>query len=269
MAEPVTETSVQFNLAELMRLEQERLDAEQRRATEEREQAIQACRTARAEAERAERARRTALLEAEAARTHGAQRDAERLAQEREARLLAVRLEHERAAAAEERERARQHDLALRQLQLASGRRDRRAWLWGGLGCTALLATGLLFANGVQERLTGATRALAQARIRLESERGGLDAMRAELSALRARGLRAEPLPLPLALAEARVERPAPTSGATLRPARQVPRPAARPGAARGRLHAGPAAARPVDPLSDLASDNDDPLEGLMGARPR
>ena len=118
-----TESSVQFNLGELMRLE------EQRVAQEQAAEAAKAERQARALAQEAEKSRLAAERAAEQERAKVRDEEAyfAQLSAEREVALLRVRVEVEQHARMEEAERQRAHERALRKLDAEiTGRRYQR-----------------------------------------------------------------------------------------------------------------------------------------------
>ena len=132
------ESSVLFNLKELMGLEEERIQSEEdsrrKRAEEEAQQRAEQEARARAEVEARARAEEDSRLEAE----RRARAEEERLTRDREAHALRVRLEAEAKERAAEAERQRQHDLQVKQLEA-----QRRKGVHPGLlAAVAVLAIG-------------------------------------------------------------------------------------------------------------------------------
>jgi colicin import membrane protein len=132
------ESSVLFNLKELMSLEEERIHTEEsdrkRRADDEARRRAEEEARVRAEAEARVRAEEAAKLEAE----RRARAEEERVAREREAHALRVRLDAEARERAEQAERQRQHDLQVKTLEA----QRRKGVHPGVLAAVALLAIG-------------------------------------------------------------------------------------------------------------------------------
>jgi colicin import membrane protein len=216
------ESSVVFNLRQLMQLEEERVVHERLAAQAMREASTHA------RVEREQRERQAAEQE-----VRHAAREAERLATEREAALLRVRLE---AAAMEREQRERLAEQHARELARLSGAGHRvRAWLFGlSLLCLVITAGAISLAD----------RRIADARERARVAASAADARAREVGALRARLASASATPRlksvlapPMAAAE---QRPV----GTQRPARpRVVKP----------LHR----AAPPMPVLEIGDDND------------
>ncbi|MDD9966159.1 MAG: hypothetical protein OXR73_08050, partial [Myxococcales bacterium] len=148
MASNRKESSVQFNLAELMRVEVERVEAERQARTKAAEQeALEAKQRQQARDEAAQHQRQKAALAAQEARKR--QRDEDlhraRLDAEREATLLRARMEVEARARSQEAKQAHQRELALRDLdtQLSRLRRYRGSTFLASFVALAALVSQL------------------------------------------------------------------------------------------------------------------------------
>lgn len=249
------ESSVLFNLGEVMRLEQQRVAEEEARAR-------RTIRDAQEQRE-AERARAWAKQAAEVADRKAAEREAERdavawrtrLQTEREAALLQVRLQVEAEARLRAERLALERDVALRDSGSTGGR---GGWVVAGLAVVGL-ATGAWFffvdhARGEAERARAVSERVARA---AQAEASRIDALTRELGSLRAvREASATAPPSPVAPSPSAGEGSRSTTGA-----RSHRRPRSRARVGPGRATRRPA--RKGDPLSGLDDDDDDPLRGL------
>ncbi len=254
-----SDSSVMFNLNELMQLEHERVAAERAAVREAELEQVRARERAAVEA-RAEREREA---EADRARERAEQERQATLEAEHEAAMLRTRLElemHERAA---QREAMRLHEQALRRVD-AEAR-----------GAGASRALGVLFvltlALGAGGYFGLLAPALEQSRAAERDVRAHLDAQAADLARMRTA--------LQDADAETRAAHAALGRLATRESEREgVAKPAVEPSrtakADRGRhggRRSGPTAARAEprkapekDPLGDLNLGSSDPIEGVI-----
>lgn len=251
------ESSVLFNLAELQRMERDRVAAETAAAREAERLREHEARAARAAEER------EALARAQQARAAHEQAERDRRERERahEAALLRTRLEVEAAARAEQERLAREHEQRLRALDAEA--RAQRGVRRLQLALVAMLAVGgtaygLLVAPALagahEQRLAALDVAARHAR-----ERADLEARSAELER---RIAQAEREAMEATTDEA-------TPGATPGPTRpskaasQRQRREARTGR-RPRPSTTRGAATRDDPLGDLDLEGDDPLDGMV-----
>jgi hypothetical protein len=234
------ESSVLFNLRQLMELEEARVQSEAEAAREAELAARERVVAARARAERAaaevERARAEELRRVEL--------EAARIEQEREAALLRVRLE------AEARTRAELEQLALERERIAleraqvSHKRGTPAVLFIALAAAVIGAAGVYAsivrvpptaaAGGIDQSLVSASLFVDQAR--------ELEALRAKVASLTA--------PKPVEVQPPTTS----TSAATVAPKPRVSR------HFRGTAHASP---KPDDNMIDLGPDDGDPIGNL------
>lgn len=229
------ESSVMFNLRELLRLQGER-EAEEVRAeqavreAEAQAQLLAARRVQEAEAERVEQARRALAAEAERA-----QRMEQRAQTEREAALLRVQLE---AAASERaRESALARDVEQAAARVASQWRRRTLTL---LAAVALCAAGVSWTMQQQLAATSGTKQALETQLR---ENASLRAKLQQTALIEQQPTRAPTTPQPTAAAPKPTRTPATSRAKTkLKPLRTS--------------HA-------TTQEPELGSDTSDPIEGL------
>ncbi len=244
-----TESSVVFNLAEIMQLEHERVTAE-RAAEQAAHAAVEHAQRERLERERRELER---AQQVQARLRLRAARRAERQQQERAAALLRVRLD------AEARVRLQQDALELERLRVEQAQRRGYRWRrWQGgalsVGLAVLVATGtaawLHVQHGEAElRAVRATEREAHARGVAAAQESAR--LRAQLDALRAAQASAPTLSSPHPRAEPNAVAKPPGSGTRNRPHGAA-------GTASRPPRTAPA------PLGGLDGYGDDPIGGLL-----
>ena len=240
------ESSVLFNLREIMRLEHERIDAETAAIRTARERAAREQAEREQQAEHARQRAQQALREQEEARAAAAA-DAER---ERAEALLRVRLDAEArerdAHAAAERAHARE-------LQALAQRRSARI-VWVALG--TVLITGVSGYAALAPRWRAAATQRAELERRAALTANEAEALRRELSELRARHTAA-------ATAPATAAEPGTAITPNARPSAQSPRPVRVPPTGKPATKVEPRD-RAASALDGIDRPDDDPIGELF-----